>query len=123
VIARDKTGSLVRDLTAEDFTVLEDGKAQKVSSFDIENTDAVPQIATGPEQTTALSAIKQRPETKSAEAPAASPVLKDRRLLILFFDLSAMQPDEIDRSLTAAPESLVGSGVRRRLDGHHRGHA
>ena len=28
--------------------------------------------------------------------------LKDRRLIILFFDLSSMQPDEIDRATTAA---------------------
>lgn len=102
VIARDKKGSLVRDLTAEDFAVLEDGKAQKVSSFDIENTDAVPEATSGPEQTDVLSAIKQRPETKPAQPEPAQPVLKDRRLLILFFDLSTMQPDEIERSLTAA---------------------
>jgi VWFA-related protein len=102
VTARDKRGNLVRDLSADDFTVLEDGKAQKVASFDIENTDAIPDMATGPQQSTVLSEIKPRAEAKSAEAPPIPAALKDRRLLILFFDLSAMQPDEIDRSVTAA---------------------
>ena len=102
VTARDKKGVLVRDLTPDDFTVLEDGKAQKVLSFDIENTDAVPEIAPGPTQTTVLGPLRPRAEAKPAEAQPALPALKDRRLLILFFDLSAMQPDEIDRSTTAA---------------------
>jgi len=102
VTARDKKGNLVRDLTTDDFTVLEDGRPQKVASFDIENTDAVPEIAAGPEQSTVLAPLKRRPEAKAAETQAPPPALKDRRLLILFFDLSAMQPDEIDRSVTAA---------------------
>ena len=130
VTARDKKGNLVRDLTADDFTVLEDGKQQKVLSFDIENTDAVPEAAAGPEQTNVLSALKPRAEAKPAAAAPAQLALKDRRLLILFFDLSAMQPDEIDRSTTAAqkyvdqqmaPADLVsvvslGSGVRVEQD-------
>ncbi len=130
VTARDKKGSLVRDLTADDFTVLEDGKQQKVSSFDIENADAVPETAAGPEQATVLSVPKPRAAAPPAEAQPAQPALKDRRLVILFFDLSAMQPDEIERSLTAAqkyvdqqmaPADLVsvvslGSAVRVEQD-------
>ena len=130
VTARDKKGNLVRDLTADDFTVLEDGKQQKVLSFDIENTDAVPEAAAGPEQTNVLSALKPRTEAKPTVVSPAQLALKDRRLLILFFDLSAMQPDEIDRSTTAAqkyvdqqmaPADLVsvvslGSGVRVEQD-------
>jgi VWFA-related protein len=129
VTARDKKGSLVRDLTAADFTVLEDGKQQKVLSFDIENTDAVPEAAIGPGQATILSVPKPRAAAPVEPQPAA-PALKDRRLLILFFDLSAMQPDEIDRSTTAAqkyvdqqmaPADLVsvvslGSAVRVEQD-------
>jgi len=107
VVARDKQGKLVRDLTADDFTVFEDGKQQKVTSFDIENTDAAPEAATGPEQTTMLTLPKPRTEAKAAEVqPQAPSALKDRRLIILFFDLSAMQPDEIDRSTTAAQKYL-----------------
>ena len=37
VSVRDRNGHLVRDLKPEDFTILEDNKPQKVSSFDIEN--------------------------------------------------------------------------------------
>src|SRR5208282_1618448 len=91
VTARDKKGALVRDLTADDFTVTEDGKQQKVTSFDLENTDAAPETAAGPEQTTVLTLPKPRAEAKPAEVQPQQPsALKDRRLLILFFVLSAM---------------------------------
>src|SRR5215475_5175458 len=39
VVARDKKGNLVRDLKKEDFTLLEDGKKQEISSFDFEDVD------------------------------------------------------------------------------------
>ena len=39
VVARDKKGNLVRDLKKEDFTLLEDGKKQEISTFDFENVD------------------------------------------------------------------------------------
>ena len=41
VTVRDKNGNFVRHLKAEDFTILEDNKPQKVISFDVENIDAV----------------------------------------------------------------------------------
>ena len=41
VSVKDKRGNIIANLKPEDFTILEDGKAQKVISFDIENMDAV----------------------------------------------------------------------------------
>jgi VWFA-related protein len=98
VTARDKNGNLVRDLKREDFTVLEDNKLQQVISFDLENTDAVL-----PYTALASPLLKAAPPQSSGEAaPVAAAPLKDRRLVILFFDVSSMQPDEIDRARTAA---------------------
>src|SRR5260370_16662952 len=42
VVGRDKKGNLVRDLKREDFTLLEDGKRQNISTFDFENVDQLP---------------------------------------------------------------------------------
>ncbi len=104
VSVRDRDGNLVRDLKPEDFTILEDGKPQKVSSFDIENMANVPAVETAAKQVNLLST-----PAKKATAVPANPTLsaqaqaiKDRRLIILFFDLSAMEPDEIERSAIAA---------------------
>jgi len=98
VTVRDKKGEFVRGLTQTDFTVLEDGKAQKVLSFDIENPDAVSEA--GPQQTM----LQGTPAAPGAAPPAAasSAAFKDRRLVILFFDLTSMQPEEIERAVKAA---------------------
>jgi VWFA-related protein len=102
VSVRDRNGNLVRDLKPEDFTILEDNKPQKVSSFDIENTENAPAAET--QQVNLLSS----PQKKATAVPAnptlsaQAQAIKDRRLIILFFDLSAMDPDEIERSAEAA---------------------
>jgi len=102
VTVRDKNGNFVRDLKSEDFTVLEDNKPQKVLSFDIENTDAVANQELQQVQTLNLpgknaAASKAAPATNT---PASA--YKDRRLVVLFFDLADMEPDEIERSAAAA---------------------
>ena len=104
VSVRDKNGNLVRDLKPEDFTVFEDNKPQKVSTFDVENMQNTPTIPV--QQVDLLSTTPKKARATAANPnPAASAeqqALKDRRLIILFFDLSAMQPDEIERSAQAA---------------------
>ncbi len=107
VTVRDKSGNLVRDLKPEDFTVLEDNKPQKVATFDIENTQNTPQVPM--QQANLLSTPAKKTKASAADAPAASAQessIKDRRLIIMFFDLSAMQPDEIERSANAAQDYL-----------------
>jgi len=103
VTVRDKSGIALKNLKPEDFTVLEDNKPQKVLSFDIENMDAVAMQAVA--QTKPLPG-QPRPTVVPAPVTAipakANDEFKDRRLIILFFDLSAMQPDEIDRAVTSA---------------------
>ena len=40
VVVRDKkTGEVVRGLTANDFSILENGKPQQIASFDFESVD------------------------------------------------------------------------------------
>src|SRR5947208_11425924 len=84
VTVRDKNGDPVRDLKREDFTVMEDNKAQQVVSFDLENTDAVQPTAASE---LSLLQADQSPAATSTQTTEASP-LKDRRLIVLFFDLS-----------------------------------
>ena len=98
VTVRDKSGNPVRDLKREDFTVMEDSKPQQVVSFDLENTDAV--LPTAASELSLLGADQGHPAT-SKQPGEASP-LKDRRLIVLFFDLSSMQPEEIERAARAA---------------------
>ena len=102
VTVRDKNGKFVTGLRPEDFSVLEDNKAQKVVSFDVENVDAVANQDVA--QTQSLVGVEPQPGSGASPPPAAtaSDQYKDRRLIILFFDLSAMEPDEIEHAVTAA---------------------
>jgi len=98
VVVRDKDGNIVRDLKRDDFTVLEDNKAQQVLSFDLENTDAA--VSTATAEAKLLATTPNAPATNPG--PSGSAAFKDRRLIILFFDLSSMQPEEIERAANAA---------------------
>lgn len=105
VSVRDRNGNLVRDLKPEDFTVLEDNKPQKILSFDTENMQTTPSPSAQPVQQVNLLSSPQKKATAMPANPllsAQAQAIKDRRLIILFFDLSGMQPDEIERSAEAA---------------------
>jgi VWFA-related protein len=100
VTVRDKNGNLVRDLKPGDFTILEDNKPQKVVSFDVENMDAV--ATQNLAQTKALPSSPSAAATGTGASRNGADQFKDRRLIVLFFDLSAMEPDEIDRAVASA---------------------
>ena len=97
VVVRDKkTGELVRGLKASDFIILENGKPQRISTFDFENVDEAAPLseATISGQTGSIFNAKTgvaRPEE-----------LRDHRLIVMFFDLTSMQPEDIERSQDAA---------------------
>ena len=103
VVVRDKkTGEVVRGLKASDFTILENGKPQKIASFDYENVD---EAAVLHEKTTVTgrATIADLVNRNFAQDPAE---LKDHRLIVMFFDLSSMQPEDIDRAVEAAQDYI-----------------
>jgi VWFA-related protein len=98
VVARDKKGNLVRDLKKEDFSLFEDNKAQHISTFDFENVDEL-QTA-GAADGTVTGTAAQGSLLRSTEEGALQ--ARDRRLMVLFFDFTSMEPEEIDRAVDAA---------------------
>jgi VWFA-related protein len=98
VVVRDKKGNLVRDLKKENFTLLEDGKKQAISTFDFEDVDAL-QTA-GAAEATVTGTAAEGALLKTGEKPVLQG--RDRRLMLLFFDFSGMEPEDIDRSVDAA---------------------
>jgi VWFA-related protein len=100
VTVKDKNGKFVPGLKPEDFTILEDNKPQKIVSFDVENVDALP--AQDVAQAKPLPEAASGPTSPASSATDLSAQFKDRRLIVLFFDLSAMEPDEIDHAVTSA---------------------
>src|ERR1035438_140900 len=103
--AKDKAGNAIEDLKEGDFTVLEDGKAQKISVFEFEKltTDPAP-----PEKPTLddVNAIPEAPiKTITTEAPGQVQY-HDKRLLVLFFDLGSMGIPEQLRAQDSALKFL-----------------
>ena len=102
VVARDaKTGALIRDLKQSDFTVLENGKPQRVSSFDFEDVDVAKPLN---ESTISGLANAMQKKAVSGERPDD---LRNHRLIVFFFDLTSMQPEDLDRCVTAAKDFLT----------------
>jgi VWFA-related protein len=100
VIVRDRNGNAIPNLKLEDFSLFEDGQKQQVLSFDFEKVAelatagaAGPTIAGASESGTLLTPMKPQ----SLEA-------KDRRLMLFYFDFSAMQPEDIERAVDAAKQ-------------------
>ncbi|HEX8838604.1 MAG TPA: VWA domain-containing protein [Candidatus Acidoferrum sp.] len=100
VVARDKKGNLVRDLKKEDFTLLEDGKKQEISTFDFENVDQP--LTAGAAEATVSGAAGEGNLLRTGKKAAPSLDARDRRLMLFFFDFSAMDPEQIDRAVDAA---------------------
>jgi len=115
VQVRDGKGNFVRDLKQEDFTVTEDGKTQKILSLDIENTDALTsndvQAANLLGELNGATATEIQNQVKlRAQQPSPTEYtrdsFRDRRLMVLFFDLTSMQPEEVKRGIESAQKFI-----------------
>lgn len=96
----DHSGKPVKGLTPEQFTLLEDGSPQKISSLDYHDVDAMEttSLTNQPTLVVPLGVVQPPPEMVRK--------IRDRRLIVLFFDLTALQPDELLRSKEGAERFL-----------------
>jgi VWFA-related protein len=102
VVARDaKTGELVSGLKQSDFSIYENGKQQRVSTFDFETVE----MATPLNEAT-VSGLVVGSSANKAAVVAKPEDLRNHRLIVMFFDLTSMQPEDLDRSVAAAQEFL-----------------
>jgi VWFA-related protein len=102
VVAHDaKTGELVRGLKASDFTVYENGKRQQISSFDFESVEMA-----APLNEATVSGLAAGTNGSKAVMVASPEQLRNHRLIVMFFDLTSMQPEDLDRSVEAAQDFL-----------------
>jgi VWFA-related protein len=114
VIVRDGNGTIVRNLKLDDFALTEDGKPQAITAFDFEEVpvDALP-VELPAEPVPAILKAEAAKPTGAADA-AAPPAdrkagspgdrtldLKNRRLIVLLFDSSSMQPEELERAIAS----------------------
>ncbi|MBZ5625716.1 MAG: VWA domain-containing protein, partial [Acidobacteriia bacterium] len=118
VILKDKSGNPIEGLTSKDFVVTEDGKPQtlKFCEFQKLEEEVVPPPPPGPAP--ALTVRTEAPE-KPAELVVRSITAnqiatekpgdlkyKDRRLMVMFFDMTSMPIQDQMRAQTAAQKFL-----------------
>jgi VWFA-related protein len=107
VSVTDKSGKPVEGLTAKDFTITEDNAPQTIKFFEFQKLEEVP-----------LKPIPQAPRVENIQvyekltttqiAPESTGDLKyrERRLLAMYFDMSAMPPADQLRAFSAAEKFI-----------------
>ncbi len=107
VVVRDKkTGAVVKGLKASDFTVLENGKPQKLANFDYQSVDDAAVLAEKGVVSGRATDSKSIADLLNRNLAAEPNALRDHRLIVMFFDLSSMQPEDIDRAVNAAKDYI-----------------
>lgn len=101
VVARDKNGELVRDLKQSEFRVWENGREQRLATFDFQSVE----MAT-PLKEAAISGLASGISGGNAVVVARAEELRNHRLIVMFFDLTSMQPEDLDRAVDAAKDFL-----------------
>lgn len=106
VLVKDKSGNPIEGLTAKDFTITEDGAPQEIKFFEyqrleeiINNTEPLPPV--GPPKY-----FEKLPHTQIAGEVPGKTQYKDHRLLALYFDMTAMPPQDQLRALDAAQKFI-----------------
>jgi VWFA-related protein len=104
VVARDpKTGEVIQGLKQSDFSIYENGKQQHIETFDFETVDKATPLN---EATVSGLATGAAGNGTKAVAVAKPEELRNHRLIVMFFDLTSMQPEDLDRSVLAAQDFL-----------------
>lgn len=96
----NRDGKPVKGLKQEQFSVTEDGKGQKISTFeynDIEQVETAGKTDEAP-ITVPLGTVTSPEEIKA--------VVRDHRMIVLFFDLTSLQAEDLLRSTRAAEKYL-----------------
>ena len=103
VVVRDKkTGRPLRGLKAGDFTVLENGKPQSLTSFDFQTVDEAARL----NEATVGGKAPTIAQMLDRSLGATPDQLRDHRLIVLFFDVASMQPEDIDRAVDGARDYI-----------------
>ncbi len=107
VVVKDKQGKPIEGLTADDFTITEDGVPQKIRYCEYQvlptNPLPIPPVKASDEN---IKIYKRLARTQIMPEAQGSASYKNKRLLALYFDMSAMPPGDQLRALSAAEKFI-----------------
>ncbi|MGA8266657.1 MAG: VWA domain-containing protein [Candidatus Acidiferrales bacterium] len=98
----DHSGASIKGLRADQFTVTDNGKPQKISSFVYADIEAIEQAGNEDQKPIAIPVDSPAPLPEEAVTNA----VRDRRLLVLFFDMTSMENDDLLRAHDAAQKFI-----------------
>ena len=105
VTVKDKNGKAIEGLTAADFRVTEDGVPQTIRFFEHQTLPATPEPPLAP-VTGSARPFDLLPHNHISPARPGDARYKDRRLMVLYFDMTAMPPPDQIRALNAAKKFI-----------------
>jgi len=103
VTVKDKSGKPIEGLTAKDFAVTENGALQSVAFLEFQKLE---EIQPAPVLTERAIPIPRLARTQIAAERPLDLRYSDRRLLALYFDMTAMPPSDQSRALGAAQDFI-----------------
>lgn len=95
----NRKGEPVTNLKASDFKVYEDGVPQTINSFDLENIQELASAGTSGSKPAVINLATLPASTPEKTVTA---MVQNHRLIVLFFDLTSMQIDDLMRALNSA---------------------
>ena len=106
VTVKDSDGKSIQSLTAKDFTLTEDGVPQPIRFCEHETLPtAVAPLAPGKSDEN-IKIYKRLARTQIQGETETAPKYDNKRLLAMYFDMSAMRPSDQLRALTAAEKFI-----------------
>jgi VWFA-related protein len=106
VVVTDKQGNPIEGLTAKDFTVTENAVPQAIRFFEHQNLPLTPGAAPKASEPEHIHIYDKLGRTKISREEPGNTRYKDRRLLALYFDMTAMPPWDQLRALAAAEKFI-----------------
>ena len=116
VSVKDRDGNVIEGLTAKDFIVTEDGEPQDIAFVEFQRIDTtgtapeapIARTASDPAAPVAIPDVPPPVQTGIAAPAPGDARFRNRRLLILYFDLTAMPPADQMRAYDAALKYVAG---------------
>jgi VWFA-related protein len=96
----DRNGKPIRGLKSDQFSVLENDRAQNISSLEYFDTSGIETAATKGQKPLVIPLSGLKPPQEDQQE------LLGRRLVVLFYDLTSMQPDQLLRAIRSGESYL-----------------
>ncbi len=111
VTVRDKSGKEITNLEKNDFVIVEDGKQQSISVFELQRLGAGPAAPAEPTTPATPAATPTRIAATPARAQQITSTpgriqYQDKRLMVMLFDFASMKPAEQIRAQQSALEFI-----------------